>query len=347
MKEVTIAFTGGGTAGHVIPNLPLIEGLESLNYKTIYIGSHQGPEKSLVKTQFFGIRSGKLRRYFSFQNVWDVFNVLMGTVQALIILKQSNSKVLFSKGGFVSVPVVLAAKCLGIPIIIHESDRSPGLANRISIPFASTICYAFPNTNGPDHKSILTGIPIKIDTTLTQSNAKKKLGLHSRPVILVMGGTQGAKVINDAIQEILDELLEHFQVIHCHGEAYEPQVDHPNYYPHPFIKEGISDVLMASDLVISRAGATSCFEIMAAQKNNILIPLSKAVSRGDQIENAAYFESLGLSTVIQESQLNSSILSKQINSKLTQTSSFEGNKIEVLESTKKIINIIQSKLPES
>lgn len=314
MNKNLVVFTGGGSAGHVIPNIPLIEQLEKEGITCVYIGSHSGPEKSLIKIPFYGIRSGKLRRYFSWQNFWDIFNVIWGVLESIILLKKLKAKLLFSKGGFVSVPVVLAAKCWGIPIIIHESDRSFGLANRISAPFATMICHAFPYTSKTARyleKSQLTGIPLRLKQRSKES-AKEILNLPSKPLLLVMGGGQGSLAINQAISDILSPLLSEFQIIHCHGNQFKPIYQHPDYHPHEFLLEELPTALMAADLVICRSGATSVFEVISAQKAHLFIPLSKTVSRGDQIENATYFQDKGLSRVLEESELTPTRLKTEI-----------------------------------
>lgn len=304
-----IVLTGGGTAGHVTPNIALIPRLRELNYDICYIGSYDGIEKKLIEEfhiPYYGISSGKLRRYFDPKNFSDPFKVLKGIGEARRTLKELKPDIVFSKGGFVSVPVVLAAKRLHIPVIIHESDLTPGLANKICIPSAAKVCCNFPETLShlPAGKAVLTGSPIRQE--LLCGNAIAALEFchftANKPVILVMGGSLGSAAINDTIRGVLPELLKNFQVIHLCGKGkLDPHLtDVQGYVQFEYIKDELRDLFALADIVISRAGANAICELLALHKPNILIPLSAKASRGDQILNARSFEAQGFSIVLEE-----------------------------------------------
>ena len=304
-----IVLTGGGTAGHVTPNIALIPRLRELNYDICYIGSYDGIEKKLIEEfhiPYYGISSGKLRRYFDPKNFSDPFKVLKGIGEARRTLKELKPDIVFSKGGFVSVPVVLAAKRLHIPVIIHESDLTPGLANKICIPSSAKVCCNFPETLShlPAGKAVLTGSPIRQE--LLRGNAIAALEFchftANKPVILVMGGSLGSAAINDTIRGVLPELLKNFQVIHLCGKGkLDPHLtDVQGYVQFEYIKDELRDLFALADIVISRAGANAICELLALHKPNILIPLSAKASRGDQILNARSFEAQGFSIVLEE-----------------------------------------------
>ncbi len=307
-----IVLTGGGTAGHVTPNIALIPELRKQGYDIHYIGSYDGIESRLIADldiPYYGIASGKLRRYIDLKNLSDPFRVLKGYAQARRILKRIRPDIVFSKGGFVSVPVVVAARTRRIPCIIHESDMTPGLANKICIPCATRVCTNFPETLAhiPKNKGVLTGSPIRRE--LFEGDKKRGLrfcGFHSsRPMILIIGGSLGAVRVNEAVRAVLPQLLQEFQVIHLCGKG---KVDgslagKEGYVQFEYIKGELRDLMAAADVVISRAGANAICEILALRKPNILIPLSAQASRGDQILNAASFEKQGYSIVIQEEEL--------------------------------------------
>ena len=312
-----IVLTGGGTAGHVTPNIALIPKLQEAGYDISYIGSLDGIEKKLIEElgiPYYGIASGKLRRYFDLKNFSDPFRVLKGYAQAKKLLKTLHPDVIFSKGGFVTVPVVLAAKKYKIPAIIHESDMTPGLANKLCIPSATKVCCNFPETvkNLPEQKAVLTGTPIRKE--LLEGDSRKGLDFcgftDSKPVILIIGGSLGAASVNENIRKILPDLLKDFQVIHLCGkgkvdEAYQ---NLKGYVQYEYIKKELADLFAASDLVISRAGANAICEISALHKPNLLIPLSAKASRGDQILNAAYFERKGYAMVVEQERLTADTL---------------------------------------
>lgn len=312
-----IILTGGGTAGHVTPNIALLPRLKELGYDIQYIGSYNGMEKGLIEPlgiPYHGISSGKLRRYFSLQNFTDPFRVLKGFGEAKKLIKELQPDVIFSKGGFVTVPVVMAGKKCKVPTIIHESDMTPGLANKISIPAATKICCNFPETleHLPKEKAVFTGSPIRQELLTGNSDAALKFcGLSAeKPVILIIGGSLGSVVVNNAVREILPDLLKDFHVIHLCGKG---KVDDSlksleGYVQFEYIKSELKDLFALADVVISRAGANAICELLALHKPNLLIPLSANASRGDQILNARSFERQGFSKVLEEEELNKSTL---------------------------------------
>ena len=312
-----IVLTGGGTAGHVTPNIALLPKLRELGYDIHYIGSYEGIEKKLIEdvnVPYYGIASGKLRRYFDPKNFSDPFRVLKGYGEARKILKKLKPDVVFSKGGFVAVPVGLAAKHLHIPVIIHESDMTPGLANKISLSAATKVCCNFPETMGyiPEGKAVLTGSPIREE--LLHGNKLAALNLcgfaANKPVILVIGGSLGAVAVNNAVREALPELLKDFQIIHLCGKGKmdESLKDVEGYCQFEYIKNELRNLFALADIVISRAGANAICELLALHKPNLLIPLSANASRGDQILNARSFERQGFSLVLEEEQLTKETL---------------------------------------
>ena len=307
-----IILTGGGTAGHVTPNIALLPRLKELHYDIHYIGSYQGIEKELIEQfgiPYHGISSGKLRRYFSLKNFTDPFRIIKGLAEADKLIKTLQPDVIFSKGGFVSVPVVMAGKRRHVPTIIHESDMTPGLANKLSIPSATKVCCNFPETleHLPKDKAVLTGSPIRQE--LLSGNKIAALdfcGLTAdKPVILIIGGSLGSVAVNQAVRAILPELLKDFQVIHLCGKG---KVDESlktlhGYVQFEYIQNELKDIFALTDLIISRAGANAICEIAALRKPNLLIPLSANASRGDQILNARSFERQGFSLMIEEEQV--------------------------------------------
>lgn len=307
-----IILTGGGTAGHVTPNIALLPRLKELNYDIHYIGSYNGIEKELIEAfgiPYHGISSGKLRRYFSLQNFTDPFRVIRGFGEAKKLIKLLKPDVIFSKGGFVSVPVVLAGKKCKVPTIIHESDMTPGLANKLSIPSATKVCCNFPETVAelPADKAVLTGSPIRQE--LLSGNRQKALDFtgftDSKPVILVIGGSLGAVAVNEAVRRVLPNLLKDFQVIHlCGKNKVDPSLNGlDGYVQYEYIKDELKDLFALTDIVISRAGANAICELLALHKPNLLIPLSANASRGDQILNARSFERQGFSLVLEEEEI--------------------------------------------
>ena len=329
-----IVLTGGGTAGHVTPNIALLPKLKEAGYSISYIGSYDGIEKKLIEDchiPYHGISSGKLRRYFSWKNFTDPFRVLAGFGQARKVLHKIDPDIVFSKGGFVSVPVVLAAKKLRIPVIIHESDITPGLANKIAMRSASKICCNFPETLAylPKEKAVLTGSPIRQELFLgKKENGLKLCSFHNeKPVLMIIGGSIGSVFINNSIRQILPELTKEFQIVHIcgKGNVSEEHNHVEGYKQFEYVSHELPDLFAASDLVISRAGANVICELLALNKPNLLIPLSAASSRGDQILNAHSFEKQGFSMVLMQEDLTPETLLSSIRTLHAKKSDFKKN----------------------
>ena len=329
MKKIIL--TGGGTAGHVTPNLALLPGLQARGYEIRYIGSYHGIERKLIQNAgipYDGISSGKLRRYFDLKNFTDPFRVIKGYAEAVSLMRKYRPDVVFSKGGFVSVPVVLAAKLFKIPTIIHESDMTPGLANKICIPSAAKICCNFPETLQylPKDKAVLSGSPIRKELL----EGDRLIGLQyaglsaNKPVILVIGGSLGSVAVNKAVRSILPKLLETYQVIHICGKGNldESLIGREGYVQYEYVDAPLRHLFAAADMIVSRAGANSICEILALRKPHILIPLSAAASRGDQILNARSFEKQGFSTVLEEEAVTNDSLYKAIENTYTNRQQF-------------------------
>ena len=341
-----IVLTGGGTAGHVTPNIALIPKLQEKGFQISYIGSYNGIEKSLIQElgiPYYGISSGKLRRYFDIKNFSDPFRVLKGYSQAKKLMKQLKPDVVFSKGGFVTVPVVLAAKKRKIPAIIHESDMTPGLANKLCLSSATKICCNFPETVStlPADKAVLTGPPIRQELLHGDKEAARNFcGFSSdKPVLLVIGGSLGAASVNENVRKILPELLKEFQVIHLCGKGKtDSSLEHTaGYVQYEYIKEELPDLFALADIVISRAGANAICELNALAKPNLLIPLSANASRGDQILNARSVERQGYSMVLEEEEITESVLMDSIRKLYENRNSY----IEAMQSSKQLDSINQ------
>ncbi|MCL2363119.1 MAG: undecaprenyldiphospho-muramoylpentapeptide beta-N-acetylglucosaminyltransferase [Defluviitaleaceae bacterium] len=326
MKKIIL--TGGGTAGHVLPHLALLPALKKAGFAPHYIGSHKGIERELVENAnipYSGIASGKLRRCFDLKNITDMFRVVKGLGDALRVLRREKPDLVFSKGGFVAVPVMMAARILRIPAVIHESDFTPGLANRLSAPFAKKICVCFPETlkHIPEKKGVLTGSPIRAEMLSgNRENGLKRCGFDIsppdgvNPVLLVTGGSQGAAAINTAIREALLQLTRQFRVIHLCGKgnlAETPHIPANHYAQFEYVANGLNDLYAAADIVLSRAGAGTIFELLAMKKPHLLVPLSRTASRGDQILNANSFAKQGFSAILQEEELTPARLVTEIN----------------------------------
>jgi undecaprenyldiphospho-muramoylpentapeptide beta-N-acetylglucosaminyltransferase len=311
MKKIIL--TGGGTSGHVTPNFALLPSLKKDGYEVAYIGSKNGIEKELVQKEglkYYPISSGKLRRYLDLKNFTDPFRVLTGYFEARKILKKENPKAVFSKGGFVSVPVVVAAKHLGIPCIIHESDMTPGLANKLCFPSAKHICCSFPETMEylPKEKAVCSGSPIRKELFEgDREKAKAFIGFEEeKPVLLIIGGSLGSVFINNMVRDSLDNLLKSFNIIHiCGKNNLEPRLNTvKGYRQYEYVSDELKDFFAFADIIVSRAGANAICEILALKKPNILIPLSAKASRGDQILNARSYKASGFSEVLDEDDLD-------------------------------------------
>lgn len=316
----TIVLTGGGTAGHVTPNIALIPILQKEGWNIQYIGSKNGIEKELIEKEnipYYGISSGKLRRYASLENLKDPFKVVKGLFDAYSLLKKIKPKVVFSKGGFVTVPVVLAAKLLGIPVIIHESDITPGLANKIASKGAKVICVNFPETlKYVGDKGVMTGTPIREELFKGSAEQGRKLCgfTDHKPVLLMMGGSLGSVKINQCLREALSELTNNFNVVHICGKnnVDEDLKGTQGYYQFEYVSDELPHLFAMADMMLSRAGANALAEIVALKIPNLLIPLSQNASRGDQILNADSMKKQGYSLVLEEEALTKDSLINNI-----------------------------------
>ena len=350
----SVLFTGGGSAGHVTPNIALIEAVRERGWNVQYVGSAKGIEKEIIgqlEVPYHAVSSGKLRRYFSWQNFVDPFRILLGVLQAFLLLGRLRPAILFSKGGFVSVPVVFAAWLRRIPVICHESDVTPGLANRLSYPFARRICITFEASARylTGSKVLLTGTPVR--GSILKGNAEAGLAYlnvsDDKPVLLVFGGSLGAGVINEAVRDALPELLARFNVIHVVGAGQIVEsINLTGYQQREFIGEDFGDVLAAATLVVSRAGANSLYELFIAGKPHLLIPLGIAASRGDQIDNARTFESAGYSRVLFEEALGPASLVQGIDQLYEDRESLKNamQKFDVKDSVSLILSEIEQHL---
>ena len=391
MRKV-IVFTGGGTAGHVTPNLALIEALDPTEWDIHYFGSENGVERSIIAAiapqprsglqhqiiaqqplgtfspcpgrrenegsdseavPYHAIKTGKLRRYFSWRTLLEPFFIVWGTIQAFYLLRRLKASIVFSKGGFVAFPVVVGAWLNHMPVIAHESDLTPGLANRLCFPFVKTICVTFAAGKAyfkNSDKVVVTGTPIR--RALFEGNRARGLALcgfrDDKPCILVMGGSQGAQRINQVIRDALPQLNAHYQVIHLCGKGKRDlKLSHePGYAQFEYVNEEMADLFAASDMVISRAGANSVYEILALQKPVIFIPLSMKVSRGDQIHNARHFEKQGIGQIIDEDDLTKErlldVIQKVQGCSAEMVAAIQS--LRIVSATDKIITLIRSVL---
>ena len=312
MSKYKIIMTGGGTAGHVTPNLALGPSLEESGFEVKYIGSKDGIEKEIIESKgipYYGISSGKLRRYFDIKNFTDPFKVFKGVIEAKKILTKEKPNIVFSKGGFVAVPVVIAASIKKIPVVAHESDITPGLANKLSAPFCDKLCVTFRESLSfvKDNKGVLTGSPIRSEILNgSKLQGKQICGFKDeKEILFIMGGSLGSKVINDVIRENLDEILTKFNVIHICGKGNldSKLQSYTGYKQFEFVSDELPHLMKAADYIVSRAGANSIFEFLALKKPTLLIPLSRKASRGDQILNANSFKKEGYSLVLEEEEI--------------------------------------------
>ena len=311
----SIVFTGGGTAGHVIPSKPIILALLERGDRVTYVGSKSGLERALIsdlEIEFHAIATGKLRRYLSLANLIDFCRIPVGILQAFFLIGKLHADVVFSKGGYVAVPVVAAAWLRRVPVVAHESDLTPGLATRLCLPLVATQCVNFEETVISTKSVVVTGTPVRQELLSGEAErAREWLQLDSDlPVVLVVGGSLGAQKINEVVRDAIHDLTSKATIVHVCGAGNidESLLEVPNYYPFEYIDREWGDVLAVADVVISRAGANSLYEILSLRIPNILIPLPLTASRGDQIENAELAESRGWSTVLPEEQLSPHLL---------------------------------------
>lgn len=351
-KQKHIVFTGGGTLGHVMPNIPLINYYKKEGWRISYIGSKTGEERSKMESlaiPYYPIRTGKLRRYFAWQNFFDVFNVLIAIFQSIFLIIRLRPNVLFSKGGYVALPPVVAAWLTRVPTVIHESDMTPGLTTKLSQRFAIKICVSFQNTTKyfQEDKVYWTGLPVR--NLVFEANREKGLNVcgfgGSRPLLLVFGGSLGAEFLNNLVREnIQNGNLDAFDVVNVCGKG---QIDNniklKNYVQFESLADDFLHIMQASDLVITRGGATSLFELLAMKKLHIVIPLSKKSSRGDQIENAQYFADLNVSSFIEEEVYSWGKMQEMIEATIINkaTTLSKIDKLEFSNATQKVLDVIQ------
>lgn len=351
MKKIVL--TGGGTAGHVTPNIALIPHLQNAGYEVYYIGSKGGMEEALIKAcniPFYGVSSGKLRRYFDKKNFSDIFKVAKGIFQAKHIIHKIKPDVVFSKGGFVAVPVVIGAAMNKINVVCHESDITPGLANKLAMPFATAVCTTFPEAvkHIKDNKGIYTGTPIR--DMLFAGSKQKGLDICSfsgnKPVILVMGGSQGSVKVNNSIRELLGKLLPKYDIVHLCGKGNldESLFGKTGYKQFEYISEELPDIFAMADMVVSRAGSNAICEFLALHKPMLLIPLGLNASRGDQILNATSFKKQGFAEVIDEEKMTMGSLFDTINKVFDNRTAYIENmeKSQASEGIKAVMEIIKA-----
>lgn len=320
--KFTVCFTGGGTAGHVFPGLAVLESVSDMSAKKgiepefFWIGSSDGMERSIIKDagiKYYGIRSGKLRRYFSLENFTDVFRIFAGIIQSFSILLRKRPDIIFSKGGYVSVPPVLAGKILGIPVVTHESDYSPGLATRINKRFSRLVILSFDATKKffaekERQKLYTAGNPVrKIFYSADPLRGREILGIKDNlPVLMVLGGSQGAVEINNLVTSSLPALLEKYYVVHQTGSSNPaetgkiPEKLNERYRHYSFIGNSIADIISAADIVVTRAGAGTIWELSVLGKASLLIPLRGKGTRGDQVLNAGFLKSVGAAEMLDD-----------------------------------------------
>lgn len=354
MSDKRIILTGGGTAGHVTPNLALLPHLKKSGFEVSYIGSEAYIESTIIPDYdipYYGISTGMLRRYKTIKNFTDPFRVIKGIFQAIKIIRKIKPNIIFSKGGFVGLPVAYAGFLCHVPVIIHESDMTPGLANKLTLPVARKICCNFPETANylPKNKAVITGSPMRESLfTGNKDNGYKLCGFtNDKPVILVIGGSLGANSINEAIQKGLDTLLKSYQIAHIcgKGKINENLLNISGYKQFEYISDGLNDIFAMSDLIVSRAGANSICEILALKKPNLLIPLVKA-SRGDQIINARSFEKQGYSMVLPDDECTSDNLITSINELYASKDKYIDamNKSKLTDAISSILDLIQKEM---
>lgn len=316
-----IVFTGGGTAGHVTPNLAVLEALDRKKWEVHYIGTGDGMERGLIEgmkgVAYHAVSSGKLRRYFDWRNFTDPFRVIAGAGQAHSLMRRIRPAVVFSKGGYVTVPVVAGAWLAHVPVVLHESDLTPGLANKLATPFSTVVCVSFPETEAHIHKKevVHTGTPVR--RSLLRGDRAKALKLcdfsGKKPILFIMGGSLGAVAVNEAVDAALSDLLVHFDIIHIRGrENMRPDLKRHGYAPFGYVTDELKHMLAAADIVLSRAGANAIFEFLALKKPMLLIPYPKGASRGDQIDNAHSFEKQGYAQVLMQEDVTSKRLTDSL-----------------------------------
>ncbi len=363
MKKIVL--TGGGTAGHVTPNIAILDKLKELDYEIHYIGQRNSVEEKLIRqlpekyeVKFHRISAGKLRRQKGVKNAAknfaDLFKVAIGTFEARQAISTIEPNIIFSKGGFVAVPVVLAGKLSGVPIVIHESDITPGLTNKIALRFAENICVSFDETSYYIKKAykkdvVITGTPVRQEIFEGEKSEGRRICNfvdEEKTKLLVMGGSTGSQFINGIVRDCIEEnKLENYNVIHIVGPGnIDNSVTAKNYKQFEYLNKELPDVLAYADLVVTRAGANTIFEMFSLKKPHLLIPLSRKVSRGDQIDNAKSFEGKGYSTVLQEEGLTAETLIQGIKELDENKDKYISNmnKSNISDTTSKIVSVINA-----
>ena len=302
-----IVLTGGGTAGHVSPNQALIPHLLEEGWDIHYIGTKNGIERTLIEPMqgvtYHAVSSGKLRRYFDWKNFTDPFRVIAGAFQSIGVLGRLKPNVVFSKGGFVSVPVVFGAAICGVPVVMHESDITPGLANKLCKPFAKSVCTTFPECAkllAP--KGVLTGTPLRAQIfSGDRARGLRLAGFDGqKPVLMMIGGSLGAQTVNAVLREALPALTKRFDVLHVCGKGnLDASLENtPGYKQFEYLSDELPDAFACADIMLSRAGSNALMEFQALARPLLLVPYPKGASRGDQILNAQSLEKRGLCHVL-------------------------------------------------
>ena len=352
-KQKHIVFTGGGTLGHVMPNLPLITAYQEKGWKVSYIGSKKGEERAKIESlgiPYYPIRTGKLRRYFDWQNFLDIFNVVLAILQSFVLMLRLRPNVLFSKGGYVALPPVVGAWLMRVPTVIHESDMTPGLTTKLSKRFAKKVCVSFQNATKffPEELVHWTGLPVR--NLVFEANRSRGLEVSGfdgqRPILLTFGGSLGAGFLNTMIRKnVQNGNLAGYDVINICGHGkLDPNIKFDNYVQFESLSDDFLHIMKSADLVLTRGGATSLFELLAMKKLHIVVPLSKNASRGDQIDNAKYFASLGVSSFIEEEDYTWEKMEGMIQQTLENKETIlkEIDQLEFAIATQKVLDVIES-----
>lgn len=348
-----IILTGGGTAGHIMPNLALLPKLCEHFNKIYYLGSKNSMEEKILKDypqiEFIAIPTTKLVRKLTLKNLLIPFKLAIGVQRTKRILRQINPNVIFCKGGFVSVPVAIAGKKCKIPVVSHESDFSMGLANKVILKFATTVCTSFENTAKISKKCVCTGSPIREQIFKGNKNNVFCKFKHDKqkPTVLFFGGSLGSKNINNVVENSIEKLTTKYNILHITGKGNANNINVKNYYQVEFTNN-IEDFFDASDIVVCRGGANSLFELLALKKPMLIIPLSKAQSRGDQIENAEYFKRHNWAEVLDETKLSSYTLLNKLDNVLKNIEKFtKAHTLNTQNSNGQIVEIILNSAKKS
>ena len=351
-------MTGGGTAGHIFPNLALADELKKDGIACEYLGRPHGIEAGIVKETgmpFHNMNSGRLHRSFDLDLLRTPIRMGVGVFQGIYHILKHRPGAIFCKGGFMSWPAAVAGWLTYTPVILHESDLTPGLANKLCAPFANRLCVTFPETlkHLPEGKAVYTGTPIR--ESLTQGSREKGFELtgldpNGKPVLMVVGGSLGAGALNDAVDQYFDLLMEHFQILHLYGSYSDYEVKHhaKGYFPLQFAKDELPDLFAMTDLVLSRAGSNAINEFLLLKMPNVLVPLPTENSRGDQILNAEQFEAQGFSYLLRQEDITEESLMKALETVYTNRERYrKAMDIKAKNGTKEVARIIKKQLKKS